>query len=85
MASLLRLTLLGWYVRESTGPGATMVDISGYSSRPGATFISPEEKLSRILSFLQALRNSDILRSYKDPTDPHPAGITERVIDTPTR
>ena len=59
-----------------------MVDISGYSSRPGATFISPEEELSRILSFLQALRD---LRSYKDPTDPHPAGITERVIDTPAR
>jgi len=37
------------YVRESIGAGATMIDIGGYSSRPGATFVSPEEELSRIL------------------------------------
>ena len=70
------------YVRESIAAGATIVDIGGYSTRPGATFVSVEEELSRILPALQALRNPDILRQYEDPTTSH-SGITEQIIDTP--
>ena len=70
------------YVRASIGAGATIVDIGGYSSRPGSTFVSTEEELSRVLPALQALRNPNILRQYEEPTDPSP-GITERILDTP--
>jgi dihydroneopterin aldolase/2-amino-4-hydroxy-6-hydroxymethyldihydropteridine diphosphokinase/dihydropteroate synthase len=54
------------YVRKSIAAGATIVDVGGYSTRPGATFVSVEEELSRVLPALQALRNPDILRQYED-------------------
>lgn len=70
------------YVRESIAAGATMVDVGGCSTRPGAPFVSAEEELSRVLPALQALRNPDILRQYEDPTSPY-FGVTERIVDTP--
>lgn len=70
------------YVRESITAGATIVDIGGYSSRPGSTFVSAEEELSRVLPALQALRDPDILRQYEETTAPSP-GITEQILDTP--
>lgn len=70
------------YIQESIMAGATIVDVGGYSSRPGAVFVSAEEELSRVLPVLQAMRNPDILRQYEDPTSPY-TGIADRIIDTP--
>ena len=75
------------YVYESIAAGATIVDIGGYSSRPGSTFVSTEEELSRVLPALQALRSPDILRRfiYEDQHTTGPSsspGITE-ILDTP--
>jgi dihydroneopterin aldolase / 2-amino-4-hydroxy-6-hydroxymethyldihydropteridine diphosphokinase / dihydropteroate synthase len=77
------------YVQESIAAGATIVDIGGYSSRPGSTFVSTvtEEELSIVLPAIQALRNPDILRQHEeqpttDPSSP-PPGITKRTLDTP--
>ena len=70
------------YVRESIAAGATIVDIGGYSSRPGSTFVSTEEELSRVLPALRALRNPDTLRQYEESTGPSPS-ITDRILDTP--
>ena len=79
------------YVQESIAAGATIVDIGGYSSRPGSTFVSTEEELSRVLPSIQAFRNPDILRQHQykeqhttDPSSSPPLpGITERILDTP--
>ena len=75
------------YVQDSIAAGATIVDIGGYSSRPGSTFVSTEEELSRILPAIQALRNPDILRQYEEQHTTGPSssspGITERILDTP--
>ena len=79
------------YVQESIAAGATIVDIGGYSSRPGSTFVSIEEELSRVLPSIQAFRNPDILRQHQykeqhttDPSSSSPLpGITERILDTP--
>ena len=74
------------YVQESIAAGATIVDIGGYSSRPGSTFVSTEEELSRVLPALQALRNPDILRQYEEQSTTGPSsspGITDRILDTP--
>jgi dihydroneopterin aldolase / 2-amino-4-hydroxy-6-hydroxymethyldihydropteridine diphosphokinase / dihydropteroate synthase len=68
------------YIQESVAAGATIVDVGGFSSRPGAAFVSTEEELSRVLPVLEALRNPHLLREY--PTGLHP-GITEQIIDTP--
>lgn len=70
------------YVQESIMAGAAVVDMGGYSSRPGTTFVSVEEELSRVVPAIQALRNPDILRQYEDPTGLY-LGITERIMDTP--
>lgn len=36
--------------------GATILDIGGYSTRPGATFVSEEEEIERISKALKAIR-----------------------------
>jgi dihydropteroate synthase len=36
--------------------GASILDIGGYSSRPGAVDISPEEEMGRVLPVIQAIR-----------------------------
>ena len=76
------------YVQASIAAGATIVDIGGYSSRPGSTFVSTEEELSRVLPALQALRNPDILRQYEEQQhtagpSSFPPGIADRILDTP--
>lgn len=35
--------------------GAAIIDIGGYSSRPGADFVSPEDEASRVLSSIKTL------------------------------
>ena len=52
--------------------GATILDIGGYSSRPGASFVSQEEELSRVVPAIQAVHakhpetiiSIDTFRSY---------------------
>ena len=45
--------------------GATFIDVGGYSSRPGATFVSIDEELKRILPIISLLKKEfpDILLS----------------------
>src|SRR6478609_9525025 len=38
--------------------GATFIDVGGYSSRPGATDISPEEELKRVIPVIQSISKS---------------------------
>ena len=38
--------------------GAAILDIGGYSSRPGATDISPEEEISRVIPAIKAVRKA---------------------------
>ena len=71
------------YVKESVAAGATIVDVGGFSSRPGSTFVTTEEEVSRVLSAVQALRNIDILRQYEGQGPSCPPGITERILDIP--
>lgn len=45
-------------VREISGQGASMIDIGGYSSRPGAADVSPEEELRRVGLGVEAVRRT---------------------------
>lgn len=38
--------------------GATMIDVGGYSSRPGATEVSQEEELNRVIPVVEALNKN---------------------------
>lgn len=44
------------HVEKMLSEGATFIDVGGYSSRPGATHISEEEELARILPVLKLLQ-----------------------------
>jgi dihydroneopterin aldolase/2-amino-4-hydroxy-6-hydroxymethyldihydropteridine diphosphokinase/dihydropteroate synthase len=45
------------YVSASVSAGADIIDIGGYSTRPGAAFVSSTEENSRILPIIRALRS----------------------------
>ncbi|PIL28990.1 hypothetical protein GSI_09037 [Ganoderma sinense ZZ0214-1] len=44
------------YVAAAVTSGANIIDIGGYSTRPGAEFVSPEEEFSRVVPVVQAIR-----------------------------
>ena len=46
-------------VEQAVMEGATIVDLGGYSSRPGAREVSPEEEWSRVRMGLEAVRSAD--------------------------
>lgn len=48
------------YVQQSVSSGADIIDIGGYSTRPGAAFVSADEEVQRVVPVVQAIRsNSD--------------------------
>ena len=53
------------YVRKSVAAGSSIVDIGGYSTRPGALFVSPEEETERVVPFVKGIR-SDQSQEVKD-------------------
>ncbi|MFG6390801.1 MAG: dihydropteroate synthase [Candidatus Amulumruptor sp.] len=47
---------IGRRVRDMMGDGADMIDIGGYSSRPGAAAVSETEEIDRLAAGISALR-----------------------------
>lgn len=66
-------------VREVIGQGATIVDVGGYSSRPGADDISEQEEWLRVRRGLQAVRavSEDVTISV----DTFRAGVARRALE----
>ncbi|CAE6483868.1 unnamed protein product [Rhizoctonia solani] len=48
------------YVRNSLSQGADILDVGGYSTRPGATAVSPEEEIARVVPVVRAIRQDGI-------------------------
>ena len=46
-------------VREALDEGASIIDVGGYSSRPGADEVSPDEEWRRVRLGLAAVRQAD--------------------------
>lgn len=44
------------YTTSAVSNGASIIDIGGYSTRPGAAFVSPEEEFTRVVPVVQAIR-----------------------------
>jgi len=44
------------YVYNSVKGGASIIDIGGYSTRPGAKFVSVEEEIERVVPVVRAIR-----------------------------
>ncbi|KAJ4473386.1 Dihydropteroate synthase-like protein [Lentinula edodes] len=47
------------YVHEAVRVSVDILDIGGYSTRPGAAFVSVEEEIDRVVPFIQAMRSAD--------------------------
>lgn len=45
------------YVSSSVVAGAHIVDVGGYSTRPGAAFVTPNDEIERISPIIEAVRN----------------------------
>jgi dihydroneopterin aldolase/2-amino-4-hydroxy-6-hydroxymethyldihydropteridine diphosphokinase/dihydropteroate synthase len=45
------------YAKESVSSGADIIDISGYSTRPGAAAVDTDEECRRVLPVIQAIRS----------------------------
>ncbi|KAF9452819.1 Dihydropteroate synthase [Macrolepiota fuliginosa MF-IS2] len=45
------------YIEQSVSYGADIVDIGGYSTRPGAAFVSVDEEILRVAPVVQAIRS----------------------------
>ena len=47
------------YTTAAVASGADIIDIGGYSTRPGAAYVSPEEEIRRVVPVIQAIRAHD--------------------------
>ena len=65
-------------VRELVEQGATIVDVGGYSSRPGAKDISVDEEWQRVQRGLQAVRS--VSKDVAVSVDTFRAEVAERAI-----
>ncbi|EKM57093.1 uncharacterized protein PHACADRAFT_254648 [Phanerochaete carnosa HHB-10118-sp] len=46
------------YTTSAVAHGADIVDVGGYSTRPGAQFVSSEEEANRVVPVIHAIRNA---------------------------
>jgi len=56
------------YARESVESGASIIDIGGYSTRPGANFVSTEVEANRVIPFVEAIRGGNTSLATMDIT-----------------
>ena len=55
------------YATNAVANGASIIDIGGYSTRPGAAFVSPEEEFTRVVPVVQAIREESSLLTPRPP------------------
>ncbi|KAK7460898.1 trifunctional dihydropteroate synthetase [Stygiomarasmius scandens] len=73
-------TALG-YALSSYQQGADILDIGGYSTRPGAAFVGPSEEVNRVVPVVEAIRNGN-LSSASDKGDTE--GLKDMLISLDT-
>ena len=75
------LALLKDTICAHIAAGATILDIGGQSTRPGAPQVSPQEELARILPALRLLRTMPEARSIAISIDTYRASVAAAAID----
>lgn len=70
------------YTEGAVAAGTHIVDVGGYSTRPHAEYVSPEEELSRVLPVIQAIRgsSSDGVRDVLISVDTFRADVAEAAV-----
>ena len=77
------------YVSSSVAAGATIIDVGGYSTRPGAAFVSVEDEIARILPAIKAMRHKSTLKAFSSsqPSDDNDTALSDdlikRIVEVP--
>ena len=56
------------YATSAVAAGASIIDVGGYSTRPRAAYVSPEEEMSRVVPVIKAIR---AIEETSGTTDTH--------------
>ncbi|KAG8835842.1 trifunctional dihydropteroate synthetase [Serendipita sp. 399] len=67
------------YAIDSAKRGADIIDIGGFSTRPGSVFLSDEEEMSRTAPFISRLREAGV--ELPISVDTFRAGVAEKALD----
>ena len=67
-------------VLEAVGEGASIIDVGGYSSRPGADEVPPDEEWRRVALGVEAVRR--LAPDTAVSVDTFRSGIAARAIET---
>ncbi|KAH0544272.1 hypothetical protein FGG08_001535 [Glutinoglossum americanum] len=60
--------------------GASIIDIGGQSTRPGATDVGEQEELARVLPAINAIRSSPLVRHVCISIDTYRASVAEAAV-----
>ena len=67
-------------VKSHIADGATIIDVGGQSTRPGAVQVSAEEELSRVLPVIKLLRSMPEMDNVAISVDTYRASVAEAAI-----
>ncbi|KAM6501277.1 Dihydropteroate synthase-like protein [Amanita muscaria] len=72
------------HARGAVEVGASVVDIGGYSTRPGAQFVSTEQEIARVQPVVEAIRNSgeEKLKNTIISVDTFRPGVAEAAVQS---
>lgn len=68
------------YLEESVAAGADIIDVGGYSTRPGAAFVSVNEEIERISPVVKAIRTNEVARMIPISVDTFRWEVAEAAI-----
>lgn len=69
------------YVHQSVLAGAQIIDIGGYSTRPGAGFVSEDEEINRVVPVIKAIRNDSQSQNILISIDTFRVGVARAAIN----
>ncbi|KAL5478406.1 FOL1 [Sanghuangporus weigelae] len=71
------------YARSAVAAGADIIDIGGYSTRPGAQDITPSEEIARVVPIIHAIRSDadSRLRNIPISIDTFRASVARTALD----
>lgn len=69
------------YVHQSVLAGAQIIDIGGYSTRPGAAFVSEDEEINRVVPVIRAIRNDSQSQNILISIDTFRVGVARAAIN----
>ncbi|EEB94366.1 hypothetical protein MPER_06832, partial [Moniliophthora perniciosa FA553] len=68
------------YVRDAISDGANIIDVGGYSTQPGAAFVSEDEEIQRVVPIIAAVRGMDECSQIPFSVDTFRPGVARAAV-----